>query len=340
VVLWVEATVVEQLPERAQSGADALGVVEPVDAEQDHLGLAEPGPDLRRPPAGGPPAGHELELVDVDRDREVPDRHRAAVVADQVVVDLGRVDELVGGGDEVARAAVALEAEHVGAEETLHDLGAPRQALEQLERWERDVVEPADAHVGALRAQHARHELQVVVVDPDRGVLRGDVRQPDREALVHVDVGVPVGAVEARLADRVVVERPQGVVREALVVAVHLLLGDRHRVQVDAVDVDHLGRTAGGTRPADPAALALLHDRQQCPHEPTGAGGPLTVGRPGDRQSVGGDDQGALHAVDATPARGWSTPGPLERLGEVGDQVAGVLDADRQAYEVVGHLER
>ena len=43
--LRIERPVVEQRPERLQAQADAFGVVEPVDAEQDHLRFAEPGAD-------------------------------------------------------------------------------------------------------------------------------------------------------------------------------------------------------------------------------------------------------------------------------------------------------
>ena len=64
-------------------------------------------------------------------------------------VALGRAaEQLAAGADEVAGVGLPLEAEEVGAEEALEQLGAPRQLREELDRRERDVVEPADAHVG------------------------------------------------------------------------------------------------------------------------------------------------------------------------------------------------
>jgi hypothetical protein len=233
----------------------------------------------------GSAAREQLELLDVDRDRKIGHVDVASVVVDEVVVGLGCVGQFVGGRDEVAGPALALESEHVGAEQTLDDLGPPRQPLEQLQRWERDVVEPSDPHVGALRPQHRRHELEVVVVQPHRGVLRCDVGEPDREPFVDRDVGVPVVDVEVRVLDGIVVERPQVVVREALVVPGHLVLRDRHRVHVDAVGVDHLGRPVGLARPADPSAVA------ERPDETAGARFPLTVIVERDRQPVGRNDQ-------------------------------------------------
>ena len=71
--LGVERAVVEQRPERLHAQADALGVVEAVDAEQDHLGVAEARAQRRRRPAHGALGGQVVELLDVDRDREHPD---------------------------------------------------------------------------------------------------------------------------------------------------------------------------------------------------------------------------------------------------------------------------
>ena len=93
---------------------------------------------------------------------------------DQVAVGLV-ADPLADQPDEVLRGAGALEADQVGAEQALEDLAAPRQLLEQLGRRERDVQEEPDPQVGAQLAQHRRHQLQLVVVHPDRGVLGGDL---------------------------------------------------------------------------------------------------------------------------------------------------------------------
>ncbi len=88
VTLGIEPAAVEQRPERAEAVADALRVVEAVDAEQDHLGIAETGADRAGPPARGPSGGQRLELLDVDRDRERADACDVVVAAHVVVVDV------------------------------------------------------------------------------------------------------------------------------------------------------------------------------------------------------------------------------------------------------------
>ena len=116
VALGIETAGVEQRTERAEAVADALGVVEPVDAEQDHLGVAQAGADRAGPPARRPPGGERLELLDVDRDRERSDVCDTVVAAHVGAVDL-RVEQSAGGGDEVLGAELALEPEQIGAEQ-------------------------------------------------------------------------------------------------------------------------------------------------------------------------------------------------------------------------------
>ena len=118
-----------------------------------------------------------LETLGVDRDRERRGPHRAAVgEVDDVAVGLV-TDSLAHQPHEVGGAAGHLEADQVGAEKALEDLAAPGQLREQLGRRERDVEVEADAQVGPQLAQHPRHQLELVVVDPDRGALLGDLRR-------------------------------------------------------------------------------------------------------------------------------------------------------------------
>ena len=152
------------------------------------------------------------------------------------------------------------------------------------------MVEEADPHVGALLAEHLRDELQVVVVDPDHRVGWRDLRQRVGEALVHLHVGLPLPLVIAGLTDRVVIERPQRVVREAFVVRLDVVGRQRHGVQLDAVDLERRGVVVGDARPPDPRPAALTQEREQGPHEPAGAGLPSVVGAR-HRQAVGGDDE-------------------------------------------------
>ena len=122
------------------------------------------------------------------------------------------------GGRSSARAAGQLEADQVGAEQPLEDLAPPRQLLEQLGRRERDVQEEADPQVGPQLAQHLRAPAAAGSRAPRPSRPRRPARRPLGEPLVDRDVGVPPLAVELRLGDDVVVERPQRAVGEALVV--------------------------------------------------------------------------------------------------------------------------
>ena len=98
----------------------------------------------------------------------------------------------------------------------------------------------------------AGHQLQLVVVHPDDRVLGGHGCGPLGEPLVDLHVGVPPGPVVLRLLDDVVVQRPQRGVGHALVVAVDLVLGQRHRDQRHAAGLEGLRGLAGRARPARP----------------------------------------------------------------------------------------
>ena len=112
---------------------------------------------------------------------------------------------------------------------------APRQLGEELGRREGDVEVEPDAQVGPRGAQHLRHQLELVVLHPHGGALGRHLGGPVGEALVDRDVGVPPLAVELRLGDHVVVERPQRAVGEALVELLDLLGAHRHRDEGEPV---------------------------------------------------------------------------------------------------------
>ena len=208
-------------------------------------------------------------------------------------------DALADQPDEVLRAAGQLEADQVGAEQALEDLPAPRQLLEQLGRRERDVQEEADADVGAQLAQHLRHQLELVVVHPDRRALGGPVGGVLGEPPVDRDVGVPPLAVELGLGDDVVVQRPQRGVGEALVEALDLVGRQGDRVELHAVVLERLQAALGAARPADPDAVVGAHHGLDRRDQPTGRGAPLLLAvRPHDavdRQAVGDDHEVGGH---------------------------------------------
>ena len=168
-------------------------------------------------------------------------------------------DALTDQADEVLRPAVELEADQVGAEQSFEDLPPPGQLLEQLRRRERDVQEEADAQVGPQLAQHPRHQLELVVVHPDRRVAGRPVGGVLGEAPVDRFIHVPPLPVELRLGDDVVVERPQGGVGETLVEALDLLGAQRDRVEVHPVVLEGLEAGLVAARPADPDPVVGPH---------------------------------------------------------------------------------
>jgi hypothetical protein len=138
----------------------------------------------------------------------------------------------------------------------------------------RDVQEEADAQVRSQFAQHRRHELELVVLDPDGRARRGDVGAGLREPAVHLDVAVPPGPVEHRALDDVVVERPERRVGETFVVVADFVGAQRNRVQHEPVVVELLHVDVGDARPADPGALSRAQERLQGGDEPARAGRP------------------------------------------------------------------
>ncbi len=100
VALGIEFARLEQGCERLETQSDALGVVEPVDAEQDHLRVAQSGTDLAHALAGRTAGGHRLDVIDVDRDRKRADPGAVIGVLDHVVVCV-HVQQLLRSGDEV-----------------------------------------------------------------------------------------------------------------------------------------------------------------------------------------------------------------------------------------------
>ena len=152
------------------------------------------------------------------------------------------------------------------------------------------MQEEADAEVGPQRAQHRRHEVQLVVVDPHGRVLRGHRRGEVGEALVRLDVALPPLAAELGRAHRVVVERPQRAVREALVEALDLARVEPDRRQPHAAVVERLGRRSGDSGPAHPGSAPGLDDRRQRAHQPAWADFPGAVVGAHDGQAVRDDD--------------------------------------------------
>ena len=286
----------EQGAHRGKPLLDALRVVQPVDAEQDDGRVAEAAAQLGCLFSRLRGPRECIDLRSVDGDREVGNDHPPSV-DDQLgarLVDLG-VDQTRAEPNEVLGSDASLEPDHVGPEQAVEDLVAPRQSHEQLLRRERDVQEEPDAQIRTFGPQHRRHELQLVVVDPHRRPERGHVVGGVGEALVDVAVDAPALVVERGGADRVVVQRPQRAVGDLFVVVLHLVGRQLDRLQRNAVGVDRPRRIGVRTGPAEPHAVTLAQHAEQRPREAPGARTPPRI--VGNvvvalhREAVGDDDE-------------------------------------------------
>jgi hypothetical protein len=264
-VLDAEPLLREQLAVGLQPVSDALGVVEAIDAEEDALRVAEaladlPGTLLH---IGAPCQLDVRRRVDRDRERLRERAPRSAIgLWDCDPRGFGLVAQLPShGSGEVAGIRHPLESDHVGAEQSLQHLPTPRQLRVEAVCREGNVVEVADHEVGAQVAQHPRNELQLVVLHPDRGTVIRGCGCRLRESAVHPHVGVPPDPAVPRLGDHVMVERPDGVVREALVIELHVLSGQHHGDEQRALELEGLQLDVRLAGPADPRAVGLLHDR-------------------------------------------------------------------------------
>ena len=124
-----------------------------------------------------------------------------------------------------------------------------------------------------------------------RGLVRGGLREPPVDPLVRV----PPLAVERRRRDDVVVERPEGVVGEALVELLEVVLAEHHRDELGAVDVERVQLEVRRAAPAHPGARRAGHDRRERGDEAAGGPGPgglaRVVERDVHREPVGDDDE-------------------------------------------------
>jgi len=117
--------------------------------------------------------------------------------------------------------------------------------------------------------------LELVVLNPGDIAWFHDFGSLICVALVHVDIRLPGVAVELRCDDRVVIQRPQCAVAEAVVEAVDLLLAQRNRLLIDPVVNERWRVEVRDSGPSDPRSLGVLEDRSERTNEPTGARDPL-----------------------------------------------------------------
>lgn len=247
------------------------------------------------------------------------------------------------GGQEVGGVLRALEADDVGAEQPAQYLVAPRQLRVEPVCGERNVMEIPDRDIRAQFAHHLRHELQLVVVNPDRALRRRGIGGRLGEPSIHGDIGIPPLAVVLRRSDHVVIERPDRVVREALVVLRYLLSAQRDRNQIDAVGLERLQLDVGLTGPAHPGSVDTAHHRFEGGDESAGrrAPGLLTIGphHTIHGQAVGDDDE--ICCGHEGSSRGFPPGYRGTRISA--DRRSGLdesLPAAHAAQEPVGHARR
>ena len=290
-----------------QPFGDALGVVHALDAEQHgHVADAEAP---AQPPLLAPVFFRRRGrgAVEVDADRLRPHQRGLAAARDGGTVHLdARLQGAVHRLQEVHAVILDVKRQNIIAEEAVEDLFLPRADAEHLAVGPRDVPEVEDDQVRPGLAEHPRQQGEVVVLHEDHGRLAVHLFQHGvGELAVDAAVMLPVGGVEARGGAGDVAQRPQGVVGEAVVVALLLLAcvnQTRRRVYV-GFSGGH-GRCGRGRRwlRGRRRRLPCAHpDAAAGPHDGVEGGG-HAAGRPAEtdlvavvkmdvRLSVGDDDE-------------------------------------------------
>ena len=284
----------EQPLHREQPLVDALGVVQPVDAEDFPRPITVPGTRPRR-------FGHRGDVVRVDADRVGDRRHGASVVFDltgvavHVAAQQARrsVQEMIG-------VAVHLEPHDVGAEHATQQPARPGKHPENVGGGEGDVQERRDPRLRYQLPQVVRRAQELVVLHPDQLSRARERRGLLREPLVDRVVHAPRIGVDPRAAHEVVEQRPQRAVGESGVVLRQLVRRERNRFvahvaipgHFDVVRLRHLFPPDAG--PPDPDPAALPQHRIERAHQPARRAAerdpsPLPLGLEG--QPVADDDQ-------------------------------------------------
>src|SRR5690606_32591538 len=180
----------------------------------------------------------------------------------------------------------------VASQHACQERPPPRKALEDLGWRKRKVEAESDPHSRHHGSDHGRHELELVVVDPDQVVFGGDVDHGVGEPLVHLQVGTPPVAMKLRWPDGVVVQRPDRSVAKAVVVVVELARIEWDGEVVDAVGLEALDLAAGGTCPTDPDPAPFTQDGRERRYQSSRTGRPaFLLLAPTYGKTVGGDNE-------------------------------------------------
>ncbi len=274
----------EEAAQGAEALGQALGVVEPLHPDPEELGGGVEAREQLLARRGGRVV-HEAGSH-ADRKR----LHRRDVLAagdrEALPVDAG-LDRALHRVQKVVAVVLGVEADDVGPQHPQQQIVLPRADREGLEVRPRDVPEDGGARIGALALDETRQQREVVVLDQHHGRLgaRDLLEDRGRELLVDRAVLRPVLRPEERTVVHDVAERPQPLVREAVVVARLLFGGEPDPLQGEARVVRrHPQATARVRGLSVRVAAGLRH--------------PHPSARPHDRIHRGDQAAGRRHHVD------------------------------------------
>jgi hypothetical protein len=180
------------------------------------------------------------------------------------------------------------------------------------------VQEKSHPHFAALRARLGRDVHEMVVVHPDEVGLAAFLDHRLRKAAIHFLVARPVLRIEDAKRCEIVKERPDDLVREAVVEVVYVgsfeLDAAQGDAQLTARRVEGILKARGISRragPADPRAAAIAQHGNQRRDETARAAlrRPTAFGLPRKdiRQPIGDNDQPLFTAFHSTsPGSGVS----------------------------------
>ena len=134
-------------------------------------------------------------------------------------------------GEKIADKIVRVKADDTGTEQAFDDLLAPaaREHAENFPGGKRDVQEKADGHFWKFFAHQFWQQHQVVIVDPQDviGPQRGD--DGVGEGAIYLLVLLPITFFVPREGGKIMEQRPDGLVAEAKIEAVHAFFRQKNR---------------------------------------------------------------------------------------------------------------
>jgi hypothetical protein len=219
-MLWM---FLEQHFERLQPMHQTLGVVQPIDAQDDlHLCVQHFLCDFCQ----------LHEPVKRNTNRQWTNTNRSATVFDQQVLAVHTTAQVtLATVDEIQAIVTYVEPNQIAGQHSLQNFVGPGKQAENVPRWERNVQEKGQLTLESFLLGHFTHIIggqhEVVVVNPnDRWSRFGLVttfQGLDRfqgKLFVHFDVGLPVISAEGRTTWHRMKQGPVGLITASVIVEV------------------------------------------------------------------------------------------------------------------------